>query len=55
MEKKEKAELRTHVAREHDISEDKLIWSPKCGNPLTQRRNQELKTIEMDKGYWVKK
>ena len=47
--------LREIVARELHCSINDLIWSPKCGNPKTQRKNHELGTLMMDMGYWVRK
>ena len=46
-------ELKTRVAKKLRVSEDSLIWSDICDNPETQRKNQELKTFEYDKGYFV--
>ena len=47
--------LKQRVAEKLRVKEDELIWSDKCSNPETQRKNLDNGTFEYDVGYFVLK
>ena len=51
---KYKQDLRKYAAKDIGCSEDDLIWSEKCRNPLNNYHHPDG-TIKGSEGYWVLK